>query len=125
MKKIILAILTMALLITGVCLLNADPKFDHKVTVHNVCVDQEDVELTVYEKYVPNPQPYGYYTEEPLHTTVVFHHVYTPETSAWYVVVEQGNRSVTADLPAWGDITVTLPGNCPNSPIPPPEPQEE
>ena len=41
MKKIILAILTMALIVTGVCMLNAtdDPLFSHKVTVHNVYVN--------------------------------------------------------------------------------------
>ncbi|MCK4338677.1 MAG: hypothetical protein KAW92_09365 [Candidatus Cloacimonetes bacterium] len=62
---------------------------------------------------------YDYYWKYPIATTVVFQHVWTPNTSAWYVVVNQGDRSVTADLPPLGDITVTLP-----EPVPPEETPE-
>ena len=119
MKKIILAILTMALIVTGVCLLNAtdEPKFSHRVDVYNVYVYQEDVYCRTYE--VNNNQyPYDEQSK-PADDIHVWFDVYTEETSSYYVVVSQGDRSVTADLPAWGDITVTLP-----EPVPPEETPE-
>ena len=120
MKKIILAILTMALIIVGVCLLNAtdDPLFGHRVDVYNVYVNQEDVTCNVYEHPNNNWLPPEYTTPSD-DTHVWFPNVSTPNTSSWYVIVSQGDRSVTADLPAWGDITVTLP-----EPVPPEETPE-
>jgi len=106
MKKIILAILTMALLIAGVCLLNASqtPVLQH-IRVHNVDPNGGPVTADLYEYPYGNLITSKVKYPEPNQTVVVFE-FYTPLTSGYYAIIEQGDRSVnTGILPPLGGWT--------------------
>jgi len=99
MKKVILAILTMALLIAGVCLLNANtsqtPVLQH-IRVHNVDPNGPPVIATLYEDPLGNEITSD--EKDPNGQTVVVFEFYTPLTSGYYAIIEQGDRSVNTGI---------------------------